>query len=557
MVNTQANPDMLQRVLIIGGVAGGASCAARARRLSEKAEIIIFDKGPYVSYASCGLPYYVGDIIKEERDLLVATPEMFRRRFNIDVRLRTEVLRIERDARLIITRNLDTLEESSEHYDALVLAPGAVSVRPPIEGIDGPGIFNLRTIQDSQRIKQWIKDKSVKKAGIIGGGFIGLETAENLEKLGIEVSLIERLPQLMPNLDPEIARQLQERLTEHHVNCFLNQTVTGFKAGSQGISVSTTDNTRFFDMVILAMGVKPEISLALQAGLRIGDRGGIRVDDQMRTNDSRIWAVGDAIEVKNAVSGEWGLVPLAGPASRQGRIAADVIFGRNTKFRGIQGTMVCQVFGLTAAATGLCENTLSVMSEKIPYEKVFLYPGHHAGYYPGAKSIFLKLLFSPRSGKILGAQAVGEQGVEKRIDVISMAIQKNGSVEDLEEAEMCYAPQFGSAKDPVNLAGMVAANVKRGDSPVKHWNNLDMSAFHILDVREPLEFAGFHIENATNIPLPALRSRLAELPTNKPIAVYCAGGQRSYYATRILRQSGYQALNISGGMTSYKNIIGE
>jgi NADPH-dependent 2,4-dienoyl-CoA reductase/sulfur reductase-like enzyme/rhodanese-related sulfurtransferase len=552
--NKVKDPRQKQRIIIVGGIAGGASCAARARRLSETAEIVVYEKGQNVSFASCGLPYYVGNIITEERNLLVATPELFRQRFNIDIRLKTEVLRIERDKRLIITRNLETSEENFDEYDALVLSPGALPVKPPIKGISGPGIFVLRTIQDSRNIKIWIAQKNVKKAAIIGGGFIGLETAENLANLGIDITIIERLPQIMTNLDPEIALKLQERLEEHKVHCLLNQSVTEFESNSHGIRVSCADTPRLFDMVILAMGVKPEITLALQAGLSIGNRGGIQVDDQMRTNDSRIWAVGDAVEVKNFISGEWGLLPLAGPANRQGRIAADVMFGRSSRFHGVQGTMVCQAFGLTAAATGLSENTLSALNGKIPYEKVYIYPTQHANYYPGAKTISMKIIFSPQNGKILGAQAVGEEGVEKRIDVISMAIQKNGSVEDLEEAEMCYAPQFGSAKDAVNMAGMVASNVLRGDSPVTHWEKLERGNHFDLDVRQPSEFAVSHYENATNIPLPDLRARLGEIPRDRTVAVCCAGGQRSYYATRILRLNGFDAINISGGMTAYKNI---
>jgi NADPH-dependent 2,4-dienoyl-CoA reductase/sulfur reductase-like enzyme/rhodanese-related sulfurtransferase len=552
--NKVINPGQKQRIIIVGGVAGGASCAARARRLSETAEIVVYEKGQNVSFASCGLPYYVGNIITEESSLLVATPELFRQRFNIDIRLRTEVLRIERDKRMIITRNLETSEENIDQYDALVLSPGAVPVRPPIKGISGPGIFTLRTIQDSQNIKNWIGYKNVKKAAIIGGGFIGLETAENLANLGIDTTIIERLPQIMTNLDPEIALRLQERLEERKVHCLLNQSVTEFESNGQGVRVFCGDIPRLFDMVILAMGVKPEITLALQAGLSIGKRGGIQVDDQMRTNDSRIWAVGDAVEVKNFISGEWGLLPLAGPANRQGRIAADVILGRNSRFRGVQGTMVCQVFGLTAAATGLSESALSAMNGKIPFEKVYLYPAQHAHYYPGAKTISMKIIFSPQNGKILGAQAVGEEGVEKRIDVISMAIQKHGSVEDLEEAEMCYAPQFGSAKDATNMAGMVASNVLRGDSPVTHWEKLETGDYFYLDVRQPAEFSSSHFEKATNIPLLDLRSRLSEIPRDRSIAVCCAAGQRSYYATRILRLNGFNAINISGGMTSYNNI---
>jgi NADPH-dependent 2,4-dienoyl-CoA reductase/sulfur reductase-like enzyme/rhodanese-related sulfurtransferase len=449
-------------------------------------------------------------------------------------------------------RNLETSDEYVEKYDALVLSPGAIPIRPHIKGIDGAGIFVLRNMQDGMAIKQWIKEKSVHKVGIIGGGFIGLETAENMAKMGIEVSIIEKLLQIMPNLDPEIAKKLQERLESNKVSCFLGQEVKSFESNQEGIKVFCGDTVHNFDMVILAMGVKPEISLALQAGLSIGNLGGIRVDDHMRTNDSRIWAVGDAVEVKNYLSGEWNLIPMAGPANRQGRIAADVILGRNSRFRGVQGTTVCQVFGLTAAATGLNENTLQRLSD-IAYEKVYLYPGHHAGYYPGAKAITLKIIFSPQNGKLLGAQAVGEEGVEKRIDVISMAIQKNGVIEDLEEAEMCYAPQFGAAKDPVNMAGMVSANVWRRDCPVIHWGKFDPAQYFLLDVREPVEFAGFHLPEAVNIPLAGLRSHLAEVPRDRPVAVICASGLRSYYATRILKLNGYEASNVSGGVQAYKN----
>jgi NADPH-dependent 2,4-dienoyl-CoA reductase/sulfur reductase-like enzyme/rhodanese-related sulfurtransferase len=552
---SQSYPSGKPRILIVGGVAGGASCAARARRLSESAEIIIFDRGPFVSFASCGLPYYVGDVIREERNLLVATPELFKRRFNIEVKLRHEVLAIDKTRQVITVKNLETAETREEKYDALVLSPGSSAKLPSIPGVELPGIFTLRTIQDSQRIKNWLAQRNVKQVVVVGGGFIGLETVENLVKLGLSVTVLEMLPQIMPNLDPEVASRLQENLIAKGVVLHLGDGVSRFsqKPGGDGIVVKTqSGNSLDCEMVLLATGVKPEVTLARQAGLEIGDLGGIRVNDCLQTSDRAIWAVGDAVEVKNFISGEWSLLPLAGPASRQGRIAADVILGRASKFRGVQGTLVCHVLGLTVAATGLSEKTMQRLGNKIRYEKVYLHPGHHAGYYPGAKMINIKLLFSVPEGKILGAQAIGEEGVEKRIDVISLAIQKSGTVFDLEEAEMCYAPQFGSAKDPVNFAGMVAANVLRGDSPVVHWQEAGDKRYYILDVREPVEFADGHFTGAVNIPLPALRGRLAEIPKDKDILVYCAAGQRSYYGTRILRQNGFIAKNISGGMTSFK-----
>jgi NADPH-dependent 2,4-dienoyl-CoA reductase/sulfur reductase-like enzyme/rhodanese-related sulfurtransferase len=542
------------RILIVGGVAGGASCAARARRLSENAEIIIFEKGSFVSFASCGLPYYVGEVIPEEKNLLVATVESFKRRFNIEVKLRNEVMSIDKDQKLIEVKNLESGETYKEKYDFLVLSPGSSSKIPPIQGVELPGIFMLRTIQDSKKIKAWRTENKVKQVVVIGGGAIGLETVENLFNLGLSVTIIEMLPQIMPNLDPEIAALMQAHLIAKGIKLQLNDGVAKFlkTPDKDTLRVETRSGVNLdCGMVLLATGVSPEVSLAKQAGLEIGEWRGIRVNDQMQTSDKNIWAVGDAVEVKNVVTGEWSPSALAGPASRQGRIAADVILGRDSRFRGVQGTNVCSVLGLTIAATGLNEKTLAGLKNKIPFEKVYLHPGHHAGFYPGAKTISIKLLFSTKDGRILGVQAAGEEGVDKRIDVISMAIQKGATVFDLEQAEMSYAPQFGSAKDPINLAGMIAANTLRGDNPLIHWNDLDASRYFLLDVREPLEFRFGHVDGATNIPLPTLRTRLGELPQNKEIAVYCSVGQRSYYATRILNLNGFSAKNLSGGFTSY------
>jgi NADPH-dependent 2,4-dienoyl-CoA reductase/sulfur reductase-like enzyme/rhodanese-related sulfurtransferase len=551
------------RILIVGGVAGGASCAARARRMSEKAEIIVFERGPYVSFANCGLPYYVGDVITDEKNLIIATPELFKGRFNIEVRLRSEVRSIDGERHEIEVRNDQTGEVYRESYDALVLATGAAPVRPPIPGIDLPGIFSLRTIPDSRQIREEIAERKAKRAVVVGGGFIGLETTENLVRRGLSVTIVEMLAQVMPPVDPEMAVPIQEHLTANGVSLCLGDGVAGFEQDSEGnaISVITKSGGRYVcDMVLLAIGVRPEIALAKEANLEIGQLGGIRVDDQMHTSDERIWAVGDAVEVRNFVGGDWSLFPLAGVANRQGRIAADVILGRDAGFRGVQGTVVCKVFDITVAATGMSERSLNrgkARGQEGHYEKIYLHPGHHVGYYPGAKPITMKLIFSTEDGKILGAQAVGEEGVEKRMDVIAMAIQKGATVFDLEEAELCYAPQFGAAKDPVNIAGMIAANVLRGDAPVAHWADVRSPQRYVLDVRDAQEFALGHVEGARNIPLHSLRGKISELPRDKEILVYCAVGQRSYYASRALRLNGFPAKNISGGITSYRAESGE
>jgi NADPH-dependent 2,4-dienoyl-CoA reductase/sulfur reductase-like enzyme/rhodanese-related sulfurtransferase len=538
-----------KRVLIIGGVAGGASCAARARRLSETAEIVLFERGPFVSFANCGLPYYVGDVITDEKNLLVASPELFQQRFNIDVRLEQEVIAIDRVSRQITINNHKTGDIYQESYDALVLAPGAAPIRPPLPGIDLPGVFVLRTIPDSRRVKEWIAERDVKRAVVVGGGFIGLEMTENLLGRGIAVTLIEALSQVMAPLDPEMVTPVHDRLKSQQVDVRLSEGVTGFESAFDGgLLVSTTAGSIYpADMIILSIGVRPETTLASAAGLELGSRGGIRVNSQMQTSDPAIWAVGDAVETQDVITKEWVLMPLAGPANRQGRIAADVIFGRASTFRGAQGTSVCGALGLTVAATGANEKTLR--RQGLEYEKIYLHPGHHVGYYPGAKPLDLKLLFSPQDGRILGAQAVGEEGVEKRIDVIAMALQMGATVYDLEEVELCYAPQFGAAKDPVNMAGMIASNALRGDAPVVQWQQLpDMKDELLLDVREVKEFEAGHLDGALNIPLPQLRKRLHELDQSREIWVYCQVGQRAYYATRILRLSGFNARNLSGGI---------
>jgi NADPH-dependent 2,4-dienoyl-CoA reductase/sulfur reductase-like enzyme/rhodanese-related sulfurtransferase len=548
-----SHPGHGRRILIVGGVAGGASCAARLRRLDESVEISVFDRGPYVAFANCGLPYYVGDVITDERTLLVASPEMFRERFNIDVHTNTDVIGIDCPMHTISVRDLHTGLSRTEHYDALVLAPGAAPIRPQLPGVDLPGVFAVRNIPDSRRIRSWIVDRHATTAVIVGGGFIGLEMVENLIQRGLSVGVLEKLPQVMPPLDPEVAVPLMEHLIAKGVQLHLGDGLARIVEGADGqlIVVAESGANLPADLVILAMGVRPETELAKAAGLRIGSRGGIVVDAQMRTSDPKIWAVGDVVEVPDVVMGQDTVLPLAGPANRQGRVAAESIAGRATNFRGIQATAVVGVLGLTVASTGASEKGLR-RAGVTNFEKVYLHPGHHAGYYPGARPIHLKLLFSVPDGRILGAQAIGLEGVEKRIDVIATAIQFRGTVHDLAEAELCYAPQFGAAKDPVNLAGMLAENVLNGDMPVADWLELDRTDALLLDVREPDEFASGHIPGAINLPLSQMRARYAELPVNRDIWICCGVGQRAYFATRFLAQHGYRSWNLSGGYTTYQ-----
>ena len=543
---------MRKRVLIVGGVAGGASCAARLRRLDESAEIVMFDRGPHVSFANCGLPYFVGDVITEERKLLVATSELFLQRFDIAVRTRHEVTAIDRARRTIAVTDLDAGVEREEPYDALVLSPGAAPIRPPMPGVDLPGIFAVRTIADSVGIRSWIAQRRPRGALVVGGGFIGLEMAENLAHRGLAVTVLEKLPQVMPPLDPEMAEPVRRHLVDQGVTVHLGDGLARFAEEGERIAAITEGGARLTaDLVILAIGVRPETGLARDAGLPLGPRGGILVDAQMRTADPAIWAMGDAVEVRDVVTGQEVILPLAGPANRQGRVAAESICGRLREFRGVQATAVVGVFGLTVASTGASEKGLR-RAGVTGFEAVYLHPGHHAGYYPGAQPIHLKLLFSVPEGRVLGVQAVGLEGVEKRVDVIAAMIQMGGTVHDLAEAELCYAPQFGAAKDPVNLAGMIAANHLNGDMPLADWRRFGSDGQVAVDVREPDEFAAGHIAGAVNLPLSQLRGRYGELPRDRPLAVYCQVGQRGYYAVRFLLQHGYRAANLSGGWTTYQ-----
>ena len=559
------------KVIIVGGVAGGASCAARLRRLDEKAEILMVERGPFVSYANCGLPYHVGGVIEQESSLLVFTAQMFRAMFAIDARANTEAISISPKNKTVELRNVTTGEVTTEKYDKLVLSPGAAPIRPPLPGIDLPGIFSVRTVPDARVIREWIERGSSdlpeehtssgfqslekpKRAVVVGGGYIGLEMAENLVHRGLEVTIVEMLDQVMAPLDQECARLLERHLEKNGVRLALSDAVAGFKQTANGSLEVLTKSGKAHpaDIVILAIGVRPETALAKAAGLEIGQRGGIRVDEHMRTSDPDIFAVGDAVEVKDFVTGEWSLIPLAGPANRQGRIAADVIAGRDSRFRGTQGTSVIGIFGGTVATTGANEKLLTRLGQK-DFEKVYIFPNSHAGYYPGAKTIVLKVIFRKSDGRLLGAQALGMDGVEKRIDALAMAIQMGATVYDLEEAELCYAPAFGSAKDPVNFAGMVPANVLRGDMPLCHWNSVDGG--FLLDVRNPPELAVESVPGAVNIPLPELRARLGELPRDREINIICRSAGRAYFATRILMQNGFKARIISGGMLSRSMLV--
>jgi len=554
------------KVIIVGGVAGGASCAARLRRLDEKVEILMVERGPYVSYANCGLPYHIGGVIERERSLLVASEKTFREQFAIDCRTRCEVVGVSPGKKTVELKNHVTGEVTTERYDKLVLSPGAASVRPPLPGIDLPGIFQVRTVPDARAIREWIEKGTLFLSGmnsysgfqtvrpktravVVGGGFIGLETAENLVHRGFDVTLVEMLDQILAPLDQEMARIVEGYVERHGIRLALNDGVAEFKKTANGSLEVLTKSGKAYpaDIVIIALGVRPETLLAKMAGLEIGERGGIRVDEQMRTSNPDIFAVGDAVEVKDFVTGQWSLIALAGPANRQGRIAADVIAGRDSRFRGTQGTSIIGLFGAAAAWTGASEKTLNRVGDK-DFEKIYLYPNSHAGYYPGARPIAMKVIFRKSDGRLLGAQALGEDNVDKRISALAMALQMGATIYDLEETELCYAPQFGSAKDPVNFAGMVAADVLRGDMPISHWDSAGKG--FLLDVREPAELAVEHAPGAVNIPLGQLRARLGELPRDREIHVICRSGGRAYYATRILLQNGFKARTLSGGMLS-------
>lgn len=542
------------KLLIVGGVAGGASAAARARRLSEDAEIVLFERGPDVSFANCGLPYYIGGEIAKRKSLLVTTPEMLRSRFKLDVRTRSSVEAIDRTAKKVRVRDLESGRVYEETYDKLILATGAAPFRPAIPGMDLPGVFTLRNLHDTDQIKERV-DGGVKQAVLLGGGFICLEVAENLVRLGISTTVVERNGQILAPFDPEMTTPIVQELASRGVTLILGQSAESLEQSADGLVVCLNSGQRLpAQLVILGVGVRPENELAVAAGLEIGLRGGIRVNDQLQTTDPDIYAVGDAVEIKDFGSGDAIQVPLAGPANRQGRIAADNVFGRSMKYRGTQGTAIVGVFDKTAAMTGASEKVLRRANR--PFRKIYVHPMHHAGYYPGAQAMALKLLFDPTTGQILGAQGVGGAGVDKRIDVLAVAIQAGLTVFDLEEMELCYAPQFGSAKDPINMAGFVAGGLLRGDHPQVDVESVLAASTaerpFLLDVRTPDEFSSGHIPGAVNIPVDELRSRLKELPRDGMIATYCQVGQRGYLATRILKQHGFSVANIGGGYKTFR-----
>jgi NADPH-dependent 2,4-dienoyl-CoA reductase/sulfur reductase-like enzyme/rhodanese-related sulfurtransferase len=548
-----------KRVVIIGGVAGGASAAARARRLSEDAQIVVFERGPHVSFANCGLPYFVGGEIVEQDSLLLQTPQSLKARFELDVRVRTEVIGIDRKEQQVKVRELETGKEYLQPYDALILSTGAAPLKPAIPGIDRSGHFTVRNIPDVERIMGWIKDCHACRAVVVGGGYIGLEMAEQLSRRGLSVAVVEALPQVMTPLDPEMAAWLHQELRANGVDLHLNDPVASFEEPRDGenarASVVVLKSGRRLpaDTVVLGLGVRPEVELARSAGLEIGSLGGIRVTEDLRTSDPRVWAVGDAVEIRDSITGQWSIIPLAGPANRQGRIAADNVFGRSSKYRGTWGTAVLRLFNLTAACTGANEKCLRRAG--IPYEAVHLHPNSHAGYYPGAEPIAMKVLFAPGTGKLLGAQAVGRDGVDKRIDVLATALQGGMTVYELGELELAYAPPYGSAKDPVNLAGLAASNVLAEDVQLAQWHSvkpMDPSSPLLLDVRTLEERQEGSIPGSMHIPLHEIRARLEELPSDREIVVFCQSGQRSYYAARILSQRGYKVRNLTGSYRTWK-----
>jgi NADPH-dependent 2,4-dienoyl-CoA reductase/sulfur reductase-like enzyme/rhodanese-related sulfurtransferase len=551
-------------LVIVGGVAGGASAAARARRLCEACEILIFERGPHVSFANCGLPYFVGGEIVAQDDLLLQTPESLRARFNLDVRVLSEVVSIDRASRVLTIREVDGGREYRQRYDALVLSTGAAPLRPPIPGISREGHFTVRNIPDVEQIQRWIADCNACRAVVIGGGYIGLEMAEQLTRRGGQsVSVVEALPQVMAPLDPEMAAWLHRELAVNGVSLYLNDPVAAFEAPHPGESarasvvVLKSGRRLLADTVVLGLGVRPEISLAKSAGLEIGAMGGIRVNEHLQTSDPNIWAVGDAIEVRDEITGAWAVVPLAGPANRQGRAAADNILGRDTRYSGTWGTAVLRLFSLTAGCTGANEKNLK--KANIPYETLHLHPNSHAGYYPGAEPIAMKVLFSTETGKLLGAQAVGREGVDKRLDVFATALRGGMTMNDLADLELAYAPPFGSAKDPVNLAGMAAQNVLRNDVQLIQWHqiaDLDREKTVILDVRRPSECAKGGIPGSIQIPLDELRARVGELPMDREIVVHCQSGQRSYFACRLLSQLGFRVRNLTGSWRTYQMATG-
>jgi len=547
------------KVLIVGGVAGGASAAARLRRLDESCEIILFERGEYISFANCGLPYYIGGVIQDREDLILQTPESFKARFNIDVRVNNEVISINPSEKYVEVKRLDSGEVYSESYDYLILSPGAYPVRPNIPGSDSDRVFTLRNIADTFKLKDFIDSRSPRHAAVIGGGYIGAEMAENLVKAGLRVTVVEREKQVIAALDFDMAAAVHRHMEKKGVRLLLGNGVQSIEEVDGELRITMDSGVITADMAIMAVGVLPDTALAKRAGLSLNFRGSIVVDSQMRTSDPYIYAVGDAVEVVDFVSGEKTFVPLAGPANKQGRIAADNISGIAREYHGTQGSSVLKVFDLTVAATGL--NEKAAMELGYDYDKSFTYSPSHASYYPGGGDMCIKVLFERGSGKILGAQIVGSDGVDKRCDVIATAIRFGATAYDLARLELCYAPPYSSAKDPVNMAGFVIQNLLDGLVKNFHWHDVGSlprdGSVTLMDTRTPAEYNRGHIDGFINIPLDSLRERLSELDRSKPVYVVCQIGLRGYIACRILSQYGFKCFNLSGGYRLYETIFGK
>ncbi len=542
------------KVVVVGGVAGGASAAARLRRLDENAEIIILERGEYISFANCGLPYHIGEIIKKRDNLVVQSPEDMKKRFNINVRVLNEVKNIDTEKKQVEIYDIKNKKNYRENYDKLILSPGAIPIKPPVKGFDSPNVFTLRDIPDTLAIKNFVDEHNPKSAVVVGAGFIGMELVENLHRRGIAITIVELAQQVLAPLDSEMASLIHQHLKEKKVEFYLNDEVKEVKYQEEFSLVKLGSGREIkTDMVLIGIGVRPEVTLAKGAGLEIGERGGIKVDRFLKTSNPDIYAVGDAIEVVDYINGNPTLIPLAGPANKQGRIVANNICGISEEYEGTQGTSILKVFDMTVAVTGNNEKLLKKFG--IPYEKSYTHSETHSEYYPGSRAISIKLLFSPDSSRILGAQIVGYEGVDKRIDVLATAIRAGMTVYDLEKLELAYAPPYSSAKDPVNMAGYVASNILKGDHSIIHWNKLkkiNKEKTILVDVRHPYEFKRGTIEGAINIPVDNLRNRINEIPKDKNVIIFCKQGLRGYIAYKILKQKGFKNIkNLSGGYLTY------
>ena len=546
------------KVVIVGGVAGGATAAARIRRLDESAQILIFERSGHISYANCGLPYFIGDVITDPEELTLQTPESFFQRFRVEAKVRHEVTAVHPAEKTVDVRDLETGREFTESYDKLLLSPGARPTQPRLPGVGLERLFTLRTVEDTMRIKSFIQKERPRSAVLAGGGFIGLELAENLRNLGMEVTIVQRPLQLMKPFDPEMAAFIHSEMRRGGVKLCLGNTVEGFEEKDGGVDVLLKDNAPLHgDMVVLAIGVTPETELARAAGLALGVRGSILVNDRMETSAPDIYAVGDAVQVKNLISGEETLISLAGPANKQGRIAADNICGGDSRYPGSLGSSVVRLFGLTAAATGLSE--AAAKKAGFDADKVYLAPMDHASYYPGGGVLTMKVVFDRSTWRLLGAQIVGGQGADKRIDVLAAAIQNQMDVRALKDLQLAYAPPYSSAKDPVNMAGYMTENLSLGLVKNFHWDQMDAlprdGSAVLLDVRTQGEYARGHSEGFVNIPVDELRERMGEIPRGKPVYVHCQSGLRSYIACRILAQEGFDCYNLSGGWRLYSTAL--